>query len=154
MKRMKDIAIDCFLSARITMNPAKRRNSFELFGFDFMIDEDFRVWLIEVNTNPYIGIYNDDMQSLLPNMFQGLFKICLDPIFEGASLENVHINTCWDLLYSRTRSVNKRRVIDAGMYPVKQLNSRREMPSKFYKAKAGKREYRSNWSDKKTQLIQ
>jgi hypothetical protein len=24
-----------------------------------MIDEDFRVWLIEVNDNPYLGIPND-----------------------------------------------------------------------------------------------
>ena len=52
LQRMKDIAFDCYLSAKSTMNPAKRRNSFELLGFDFMVDEDFRVWLIEVNTNP------------------------------------------------------------------------------------------------------
>ena len=25
-----------------------RENQFELFGFDFLIDEDFRTWLIEV----------------------------------------------------------------------------------------------------------
>ena len=61
--RMKDIAIDCFLSAKSSMNPSKRRNSFEFFGFDFMIDEDFRVWLIEVNTNPYVGIHNDSMND-------------------------------------------------------------------------------------------
>lgn len=80
---MKDIAIDCILSAKSTMNPSKRRNSFELFGFDFMIDEDFRIWLIEVNTNPYIGIHNDKMTNILPKMFDGLFKITLDPIFEN-----------------------------------------------------------------------
>ncbi len=28
-------------------------------GYDFMIDEDFRVWLIEVNTNPYFGVVNN-----------------------------------------------------------------------------------------------
>lgn len=28
------------------------KNSFELFGYDFMIDEDLKVYLIEVNTNP------------------------------------------------------------------------------------------------------
>ena len=27
-------------------------NQFELFGYDFMIDEDMKVYLIEVNTNP------------------------------------------------------------------------------------------------------
>ena len=66
MSRMKDLALDCHMSAKNTMNPSKRRNCFELLGYDFMIDEDFRIWLIEVNTNPYIGIYNDRMQDLLP----------------------------------------------------------------------------------------
>ena len=33
-------------------NPKMRTNCFELFGFDFMLDEDMRCWLIEVNTNP------------------------------------------------------------------------------------------------------
>lgn len=41
------------------MNPNNRDNVFELMGFDFMIDEDFRVWLIEVNTNPYFGVMNE-----------------------------------------------------------------------------------------------
>ena len=90
---MKDIALDCYLSAKNSMNPLKRKNSFEFFGFDFMIDEDFRVWLIEVNTNPYIGIHNDSMKNLLPLMLSGLFKIVLDPLFENLKqeeIENIH----------------------------------------------------------------
>ena len=53
--RMKDLIIDSFLSVRNKMNPNKRKNIFELFGFDFMIDEDYRTWLIEINTNPHLG---------------------------------------------------------------------------------------------------
>ena len=56
--RMKDIMIDCFLASQHLLNPTKRDNNFELMGFDFLIDEDFRVWLIEVNTNPYFGVLN------------------------------------------------------------------------------------------------
>lgn len=73
--------IDVYLSVRRTINPHKRKNSFEFFGFDFLIDEDFRVWLIEVNTNPYIGIPNDYIKVLLPTMIEDLFKIVLDPVF-------------------------------------------------------------------------
>lgn len=30
----------------------KRVNSFGVLGFDFMVDSEFRVWLIEVNASP------------------------------------------------------------------------------------------------------
>lgn len=48
LPRMKDLIIDSFLSAKKSLNPNKRKNCFELFGYDFLIDEDFRTWLLEV----------------------------------------------------------------------------------------------------------
>jgi hypothetical protein len=47
-----------------------------------MIDEDFRVWLIEVNTNPYLGIANDFIADLLPRMISEMFEIVLDSVYE------------------------------------------------------------------------
>ena len=44
------------------MNSNNINNCFELFGYDFMIDEDFRVWLIEVNTNTFIATTNAFMK--------------------------------------------------------------------------------------------
>lgn len=61
MPRMIDLIIDTILSAKTQLNPNKRKDVFELFGYDFLIDEDFRVWLIEVNTNPYLGTPNEYM---------------------------------------------------------------------------------------------
>ena len=29
-----------------------RKNSFQFFGYDFMVDSDLKVWLIEVNSSP------------------------------------------------------------------------------------------------------
>jgi len=55
---MKDIIIDSILSSKNTININNRSPCFELFGYDFMIDEDFRCWLLEINTNPYLGLPN------------------------------------------------------------------------------------------------
>lgn len=64
--------IDCWLSAKKQLHSGRRKNDFELFGFDFLIDEDFRVWLIEVNDNPYLGIPNDYIRQMLPMMINDL----------------------------------------------------------------------------------
>jgi D-alanine-D-alanine ligase-like ATP-grasp enzyme len=62
------------------MNPNKRKNCFELFGFDFLLDEDFRLWLLEINTNPFLGTPNKDMVILVPKMVEDMIKIAVDPI--------------------------------------------------------------------------
>lgn len=46
---MKDLIIDTVISVKKSMISQKRYTNFEFFGYDFLIDEDLRVWLIEVN---------------------------------------------------------------------------------------------------------
>jgi len=47
-----------------------------------LIDEDFRLWLIEVNTNPYFGVPNVYIADLLPKMMDDLLDIVVDPIYQ------------------------------------------------------------------------
>ena len=35
-----------------TMKYQERKDSFELFGFDFTLDDQLNVWLLEVNATP------------------------------------------------------------------------------------------------------
>jgi len=38
-----------------------RKNAHELFGYDFMVDDNYNVWLIEVNSSPamdYSTVYS------------------------------------------------------------------------------------------------
>ena len=81
MQRMKDLVIDCFLAGLNNLNPNKRENVFELMGFDFMIDEDFRVWLIEVNTNPYLGVLNDKLPKFIDNLIDDTLRLTVDKLF-------------------------------------------------------------------------
>jgi hypothetical protein len=51
---MKELAWIAFLSVKRKLNFEDRKYCFEIFGFDFIIDESYAVYLIEVNTNPCI----------------------------------------------------------------------------------------------------
>lgn len=48
---MKGIATNLFNAVSGKMD-SNKKGGFELFGLDFMIDEELKVWLIECNTNP------------------------------------------------------------------------------------------------------
>lgn len=55
--------------------------TFELFGYDFIIDEDLNTMLIEINTNPCLEEPNRLMKHFVPRMIDDLFNITMDPLF-------------------------------------------------------------------------
>ncbi len=127
MPRIKDMCIDTFLSVRHEMNPQRRSNVFELFGFDFLLDEDCRVWLIECNTNPYLGTPCAYMKEMLPQMMNDLFKICIDPVFAPRAIPDPTRENNFELIYKDTFDalgppVNKRRPFNLDLcYPIPAL---------------------------------
>lgn len=80
--RMKDLIIDLVCSCEKEMFAKKKlENCFELYGFDFIIDEDLRVWLIEANKNPGFGLPTDKAKALLDEMADEMISLTLDSIF-------------------------------------------------------------------------
>lgn len=79
MPRMKDLIIDTIRSCQNKLNPGRREHCFELLGYDFMIDEDFRTWLIEVNHNPLIGMSRPCTSDMIDQMFGDLLKLLVWP---------------------------------------------------------------------------
>ena len=67
------------------IDPKRRCHSFEVFGYDFMIDEDFRVYLIEANTNPCLELSCPLLARIIPAMLDNAFRIALDPLFPPRS---------------------------------------------------------------------
>lgn len=103
LPRTKDLMIDSFLSAKKHIRKGKRKQVFELLGFDFLIDEDFRVWLIEVNTNPYLGIPNEYIEDLLPKMIDDMLDITLD-IYVPPKKPRTRTENDFELLYCEVPS--------------------------------------------------
>jgi len=57
----------------------------EIFGFDFMIDAEYNVWLIEVNTNPCLEESSVLLKMLIPRMLNDAFSISIDQLFPGSN---------------------------------------------------------------------
>lgn len=79
MPRIRDLVIDTLLATKKELNSDHKKHCFELFGYDFIIDEDLRIWLLEVNNNPYLGIPNKFIENLLPKMITDMLNIIIDP---------------------------------------------------------------------------
>jgi len=75
---MKELIIKSLYSVRKTVDPYRRRHCFELYGYDFILDADFNVWLIEVNTNPCIEESSELLKKYLPRMIEDMMKITID----------------------------------------------------------------------------
>ena len=72
--KMKALAADSIRAVSRKMDPNRRHASFEIFGYDFMVDEDLKPWLIEVNTNPCLELASPYLARLIPAMLENSIK--------------------------------------------------------------------------------
>lgn len=79
---MERLVTDSFRSVYNKIDPKRLQNSFEIFGYDFMIDDNFKVYLIEANTNPNLEICSPLLARIIPELLDNSFRIALDPIYQ------------------------------------------------------------------------
>ena len=65
------------------INVNKRENCFELMGYDFLLDEEFNVFLLEINTNPGLEISSEIIKMLVPRMIDDALRLTVDDILKS-----------------------------------------------------------------------
>ena len=80
LPQINKMTTDVFRAVYGKVDPKRRVNTFEVFGLDFMIDDEFKLYLIEVNTNPCLELSSPLLARLIPNMLENAFKITVDPL--------------------------------------------------------------------------
>lgn len=65
-------------SAKQRINLLNRKKCFEIFGYDFLIDENLNPFLIEVNTNPGLEESSPLIAMLTPRMIDDALKLTID----------------------------------------------------------------------------
>lgn len=57
------------------------KHSFEIFGFDFLVDSNMDTWLLEVNSNPCLEETSPLLERIVPRMINDALKLTIDQIF-------------------------------------------------------------------------
>ena len=55
--------------------------SFQIFGYDFIIDKEYNPWILEINDNPGLEISSELISHLIPRMVDDALRLTLDKIF-------------------------------------------------------------------------
>ncbi|KAL1507876.1 hypothetical protein AB1Y20_007483 [Prymnesium parvum] len=90
LPQVRRTVVQTLLAGRETLeNNGDYYRSFQLFGYDFLVDEDLRVWLCEINASPAVA------EALLPGLCSALVRECIDPVCPPnqetmSSLEEYH----------------------------------------------------------------
>ena len=68
--------------AKYKINAYNTKNCFEIFGYDFMLDEEYNPYLLEINTNPGYEESSPLITMLVPRMIDDALRLTIDKIFE------------------------------------------------------------------------
>jgi tubulin monoglycylase TTLL3/8 len=74
--RMKDIAKWSLMCASEMIE--HRKNSWELYGFDFMVDDEYNAWLIEINSSPACDYSTKVTERYVQKALVELLAVVLD----------------------------------------------------------------------------
>jgi len=89
---------DTFKATFHKIDPQRKRHAFEIFGYDFMIDADFKVFLIECNTNPCLELCCPLLARVIPAMLDNAFRLAVDPLFPPPDFNMARKNTLHEIL--------------------------------------------------------
>lgn len=106
---MKRITRDiCHAVGDYSLIGAGQGVSFELFGLDFLVDQNGKPWLIEVNTNPSLDICCPLLSRVIPELLENTWRLVLDLLLPPKKVpeyaQHFLLNNKYSLIYSNTRS--------------------------------------------------
>ncbi|XP_001920282.4 inactive polyglycylase TTLL10 isoform X2 [Danio rerio] len=110
-KRMQHIIMHCFQAVKAKLDC--KLGYFDLIGCDFLIDEDFKVWLLEMNCNPALHTNCEVLKDVIPQTVTETLDLSLE-IFNksccGLNLLPLRSQKDFLLLYSsETMTLTKQK---------------------------------------------
>ncbi|XP_010625979.1 inactive polyglycylase TTLL10 isoform X2 [Fukomys damarensis] len=75
-RRMQQIMTHCFLAVKSKLE--RKLGYFDLIGCDFLIDENFKVWLLEMNSNPALHTNCEVLKKVIPGVVMETLDLALE----------------------------------------------------------------------------
>lgn len=77
------------MSVGTKINKRNSRYCFEILGYDFILDNNFDVWLLEINDNPGLCESSPLIKVLIPRMIDDALRLTIDKVFNTKYAEYV-----------------------------------------------------------------
>ncbi|OMJ74802.1 hypothetical protein SteCoe_26218 [Stentor coeruleus] len=81
LPQIRKVVKDTIQAVFMKIDTNKRAHSLEVFGYDFLLDNCLKPWLLEVNTNPCLELSSPHLCRIIPAMIENSLRIGLDPLF-------------------------------------------------------------------------
>ena len=92
-----------------------RSHSFEILGYDILIDNNLKPWLLEINHTPSLEPLTELENGIKRNMIRDLFDL-VDITDQRRLLVNAETNRIWELLQSIQLEFNTNQIPDCVLY--------------------------------------
>ncbi len=102
---MKQIVINSLQCVQDTI--INRKNSFELFGYDIMLDEAGNPWLIEVNSSPAMDYSTPVTEELVKEVLSDTVKVVVDYHYASKKKKPKVDTGNWSLIYKARRPIER-----------------------------------------------
>jgi tubulin monoglycylase TTLL3/8 len=103
--KVKAMIINSLECVQDTINP--RKNSFELFGYDVMLDEDANPWLIEVNSSPAMDYSTAVTEELVKEVLDDIVKVIADYHYASKKRKPKVETGKWECIYRAKREIQR-----------------------------------------------
>ncbi|KAL4453104.1 hypothetical protein ABPG74_015335 [Tetrahymena malaccensis] len=90
LPQIKQILLDVVKSTYNQINPTNKQFRFQVLELDFLLDENFQVWLIDSTSDIKVTQNSNSQKIYYTQFIENVFQIAIDPIFQP--LENTQVD--------------------------------------------------------------